>query len=63
MFTDNNILELKNLLIKCQYLVGLYLINYNEFDVNNLFRILDQLVCLNLNLIFDQLNKIFKIIF
>lgn len=27
IFIDNNILELENLLIKCQHLIGLYLIN------------------------------------
>jgi hypothetical protein len=40
MFNNSNILELKNLLINCQYLNGLIIILGNELDWNNLFKIL-----------------------
>ncbi|PKK62279.1 hypothetical protein RhiirC2_855783 [Rhizophagus irregularis] len=43
LFKNSNILELKNLLINCKYLIGLYIIIDNMrdvFDCDNLFKIL-----------------------
>ncbi|PKY46461.1 hypothetical protein RhiirA4_461324 [Rhizophagus irregularis] len=48
IFNNYNILELKNLLINCQYLSGLIIILGNELDWNNLFKILTDSSPINL---------------
>ncbi|PKK71477.1 hypothetical protein RhiirC2_778369 [Rhizophagus irregularis] len=40
LLISENILELEQLLINCQYLIGLYFINKNIFDWDKLFEIL-----------------------
>jgi hypothetical protein len=62
------ILELGKLLIRCQYLNGLYLSNYfNTFNFNNLFEILTKLSSIRLfRFKFDfwhLIKSFFKIIF
>ncbi|RIA95075.1 hypothetical protein C1645_817195 [Glomus cerebriforme] len=42
LIKNNNILEFENLLINCQYLIGLFFIINNNFDLDKLFKILTE---------------------